>query len=201
MLEKLKTLQAKYPWPSEKPALAFNDQGWFPQCNREMLSRFVSRDTKLIVELGAWLGLSTRWLLDHALNAKVITIDHWKGDAATANEPVLPVLYETFVSNCWTYQDRLIAMRTTTLEGMDELMGLGLKPDLIYVDAAHDYDSAVQDIKKATNFGCVMIGDDFNPNAWIGVVKAVWEESINECRDLAVHGNAWCMTLPEKSNA
>ena len=201
MLDKLKTLQAKYPWPSGKPSLAFNDQGWFPKCNQEMLSRFISKDTKLIVELGAWLGLSTRWLLDHALNAKVITIDHWKGDAATTKEPVLPVLYETFVSNCWTYQDRLVPMKTTTLEGMTEIMNLGLKPDLIYVDAGHDYDSAVQDIRKATGFGCVMVGDDFNPNAWAGVVRAVWEEAINQNRDLSIHGNAWCMRQPEKPNA
>jgi hypothetical protein len=131
--------------------------------------------------------------MDQAPNAWLIAIDNWQGGKEIKDDPILPVVYDTFVSNCWAYKDRLVQMRTTTEAGLDELLGLGVKPDLVYLDAGHDYESVQQDINACIKFGCTLIGDDFNPNAWPGVVQAVWENSLG-IGQLAVHGSCW--TIP-----
>lgn len=189
----LSVLGSRYPWPEARPNLPFNPGGWFPQCNKESLQKHLSPKTELVVELGSWLGLSTRWIMDQAPNAWLIAIDNWQGGKEIKDDPILPVVYDTFVSNCWAYKDRLVQMRTTTEAGLDELLGLGVKPDLVYLDAGHDYESVQQDINACIKFGCTLIGDDFNPNAWPGVVQAVWENSLG-IGQLAVHGSCW--TIP-----
>jgi len=180
-------LWSRHLWPETKPDIPFKEDGWFPKCNQEALKTCLSNAT-IIIELGSWLGLSTRWLLDNS-KADVIAIDHWNG--STPSEKI-PLLYETFLSNCWGYRNRLIPMRTTTLVGIEEVRKMGIKPNLIYVDAGHDYDSALADIKACLEFEhCILVGDDFNPNSWPGVVRAVWEEANNAGLDLRVHGSAW----------
>lgn len=187
------------PWPDKKPDIPFNEGGWFPKANQSMLSRFLSDKTGIVVELGSWIGLSTRWILDKAPKATVIAIDHWLGGKENAGDPLLPVLHETFMSNCWAHKDRLVMLKMETLKGLDLLYDKKVHPDLFYVDAGHDYESAKGDVKKATRFKCPLVGDDFNPNAWEGVVRAVWEEATEAERDLFVVGSAWC--IPKKGEA
>jgi len=191
--KRLQELVNLYPWPDKKPDLLFNSGGWFPECNQSILSGFLNGETKLVLELGAWIGLSTRWIADHAPMATVVTIDHWLGSPENANDKLIPILYDQFVSNCWNYNGRIVPVRTNTVKGVQMVKELGLKPDVIYVDAGHDYDSAVRDIKMCMDFGCPLVGDDFNPNSWPGVVRAVWEMSVDFGRDLTVRGSAWSM--------
>lgn len=192
--KKLQELANLYAWPQKKPDLAFNPSGWFPECNQALLAGFLNADTKVVLELGAWVGLSTRWICDHAPNARVITIDHWLGSPENANDLLVPILYDQFISNCWNYRGRLIPVRTSTVKGVGMVKELGIKPDVIYVDAGHDYDSVVKDIRMCTEFGCPLVGDDFNPNSWPGVVKAVWEEAVMAHRKLQVRASAWSMS-------
>ena len=194
--EAIADLVSKHPWPETKPDLPFNSSGWFPDCNQRVLAQHLSEKTKLVIELGSWVGLSTRWILDRAPNATVMAIDHWQGNPATAEQPLIPILYESFISNCWVYKDRLIPIRATTIEGIRMAKVRGLVPDLVYIDAGHDYESVQTDIKESISFGCHLVGDDFNPNAWPGVVRAVWEESNNFGRTLEVSGSTW--TIKER---
>jgi len=187
-------LSAAHPWPENKPDLPFSESGWFPACNQDLLRRFIGENSKVIVEMGAWVGLSTRWIADNAPGAKVITIDHWKGSPENSSDPLVPILYEQFTSNCWGHKDRIIPVRSTTTQGIEELRKLGVRPDVIYVDAGHDYDSVCQDLKICMEFDCPLVGDDFNPNSWPGVVQAVWEEANNWHRELRVKGSAWALT-------
>ena len=189
-IEKLRRIT---PWPEQKPDIPFNDGGWFPKCNRQLLSKLLSDKTSLVVELGSWIGLSTRWILDTAPNAKVIAIDHWLGGKENAKDPLLPVLHDTFISNCWSYKDRLVMLKMDTLKGMRLLLDNNVRPNVIYVDAGHDYESANADLKLATLFDCPIVGDDFNPNAWPGVVRAVWERATDAERNLYVMASGWYM--------
>lgn len=189
--EAIADLASKFPWPQTKPDLPFNGSGWFPDCNQKVLSRYLSEKTTLIIELGSWLGLSTRWILDRAPMATVLAIDHWKGDEAANDQTLVPILYESFISNCWAYKNRLIPIRATTLDGIRYARVRGLNPDLVYVDAGHDYISAQTDIRESMSFGCPLVGDDFNPNTWPGVVRAVWEEANNFGRPMTINGSSW----------
>lgn len=192
--KRLQELVNLYPWPDKKPDLPFNPGGWFPECNQSVLSWFLNSDTKLVIELGAWIGLSTRWIADKAPKATIITIDHWLGSPENANDKLIPVLYDQFISNCWNYKGRIVPVRASTVKGIQMVKELGLKPDIIYVDAGHDYDSAVRDIRMCLDFGCPLVGDDFNPTTWPGVVKAVWEEAITGQRVLQVKASAWSIS-------
>jgi len=192
--EIIEKLASDHPWPIRKPDLGFNSSGWFPICNQNALRRFLNENTKIVVELGAWVGLSTRWLTSQAPNAKVITIDHWLGSPENKDDPLVPILYEQFIANCWNYQSKIIPIRADTEIGIKKLKDSGLKPDLIYIDAGHDYKSAGRDLEACMDFNCPLVGDDFNPNSWAGVVRAVWEEANNGQRMLQVKGSAWMLT-------
>lgn len=162
-------------WP-EVPHMEFTHGGWFLPCNADLLMEYIRTDTSCVVELGSWLGMSTRWLYDHTMpHCQIVAIDHWKGSPENQNDPVVSTVYERFINNCKEGKDRLIPLRMDTQSGLDLLKEVGLKPDLAFIDAGHDYDSAKRDIEKCLKFGCPLVGDDFNPHDWIGVTTAVWD--------------------------
>jgi hypothetical protein len=79
-MRKLSKLQ---PWPEQRPddAAPGEEAGWLGAGSEVMLAQSLSAKTKLVIELGAWLGLSTRYIADAAPNATVVSVDHWKGSA------------------------------------------------------------------------------------------------------------------------
>lgn len=163
-------LREKYSWPTQIPNIPVNDYSFFG--NHSSLSLLLNKKMKLVVELGSWLGASTRFLLDKAPSATVIAIDHWEGsyEHKLFWWNLLPTLYESFLANCWHYKERLIPMKTTTIEGLEEIFAAGLMPDLIYLDAAHDYASVTNDLEKM--YACfpssILTGDDWSWN-WNGI--------------------------------
>jgi hypothetical protein len=136
----------------------------------------VSGATRLVVELGAWLGLSTRFLADHAPNATVVSIDHWLGSpehrAQSQFRGMLPTLYEAFLAACWEYRGRVIPLRMTTLQGLQTVADFGLAPDLVYVDAEHSFAAVSAELELAGSLfpGARLVGDDYD---WPGVARAV----------------------------
>src|SRR5262249_51795368 len=85
----LAKLSHDYPWPSAKPNVPIptDKLGWFKESPRALMRRELTGETRLVVELGAWLGLSTRFIADLAPQAKVITIDHWQGSREHREDP------------------------------------------------------------------------------------------------------------------
>lgn len=155
-------LRARYPWPGKCPDVPANPDGWFCGENRAVLQR-LAPGARIVLELGAWLGMSTRFIVDHTRGI-VITIDHWRGSSEHQNRPELATLWETFCRNAWDrHRDRLIPMRTTTLEGMRELADLKVSPDLVYVDASHETPLVIQDLTTAMELfpGAHIVGDDW----------------------------------------
>jgi SAM-dependent methyltransferase len=75
----LKSLAAAHPWPTLKPNVGLPQEnvGWLEDGARQVLTQAISPETKLVVELGTWLGKSTRFIADLAPSAVVIAIDHW----------------------------------------------------------------------------------------------------------------------------
>jgi hypothetical protein len=190
----LDILKKRYPWPETKPTASKDLHSFFLNHN-QIRTLLKNKHIKLIVELGAWLGASTLFILDCSPDSIVITIDHWKGGSPTVQQnpfyaAKLPTLYETFLVNCWQYKDRLIPMRTTTLLGLDEIYACGLTPDLFYVDAAHDYDSVKADIEKIYQLfpHSMITGDDW---AHPPVRAAVTDFASNYNFKVKAEGNFW----------
>lgn len=164
----MESLKQKYAWPQQKPNVPLDNQTMFG--NEIPFAKVLNKNMKLIVELGSWLGASTRFILDTASNATVIAVDHWLGSAEHAQIPIyqsrLDHLYETFLVNCWKYKDRLIPLRNNTIDGLREIYNAGLNPDLVYVDASHDYESVLQDLETIYRYfpSTMITGDDWNWN-------------------------------------
>lgn len=168
----LDALRLMYPWPAVRPIGsegcsdgAGHAKGWpLPE---NIIGSNLSDDTRCVIELGTWLGNSARFILRHAPNATVICVDHWKGSPEhlgfKSSASALPTLYEDFLSICWEDRDRLVPVRETTVEGMRIISELNLVPDLVFIDAAHDYESVKADLETANRLfpKSTIIGDDY----------------------------------------
>ena len=192
---KLAALRAKFPWPAERPSVTPRpSEGWLSDSVKNLFKLHVSSKNKLIVELGAWLGLSTRYMAERARGAAIITIDHWRGGPEHVNDPayaaMLPELYETFLANCWDHREQILPLRMSTLDGLDLVSRHGLAPDVCYIDADHSYPAVRADFEKVLDLfpGAVVLGDDFD---WESVRLAVTD--VARLRNLNVEsdGVAW----------
>jgi hypothetical protein len=154
-------------FPDEKPLVNRDDHGWFDDRNKSFLKNIITKDTKIIVELGSWLGTSTRWFCENS-NANIFCVDHWLGSNEHQNrrslKQKLPILYETFIVNCWEYKNRIIPIRMNTIAGMHYISDNNISPDIIFIDASHEYDDVLKDLNTAHTLfpNATLTGDDFS---------------------------------------
>jgi hypothetical protein len=189
-------LKEMFPWPPEMPTVEKDGHGWFREQNVKVLQKQFDSPIKprVVIELGSWLGLSTRFLAERA--ETVIAIDHWEGGPehhASKWEAIkgrLPTLYETFLTNCWHIKDKIIPLRMTTEEGLRVCAKEGVVPDLIYIDAGHDFENVTNDIKVSKELfpDAMLVGDDWERN---GVHKAVMNYVYDKDITLNVYGCVW----------
>lgn len=164
-------LPDRYPDVYEEVAvLPFNDHGWYPHGQR--FERII-RDYKIknVLEVGSWLGASTRHFATLIPDGgKVYAIDHWLGSEEHLQMHVrdwLPTLYQQFLSNVIHMQlvDKIVPVRMNSLEAAKKLKALNLDIDLVYIDAAHDYESVYKDICAWYPYIAekgIMTGDDWH---------------------------------------
>lgn len=99
---------------------------------------------KLVLEMGAWHGETTRVLAEVA--ATVWTVDHFGGDGFTGYDDVLPAYLATLAAS--GRQDKVV---TVVGEFSQVLPVLGNSTfDLVVVDGAHDYESVRRDVTYAS---------------------------------------------------
>lgn len=134
-----------------------------------------ARKSTAILELGAFLGKSTRVLCDNT-KGTVCSIDLWEqtegGLIAT-----FPEVYKEFIDNL---RDHLIAQKlsfykATTDYALSLLKNEGRKFDFIFIDADHRYEQVKKDILGSMELlsqGGIISGHDYN---WEGVKQAVDE--------------------------
>ncbi len=182
-----------HPWPEERPedAAPGQEQGWLGVGSEMMLAGSLSAKAKLVVELGSWLGLSTRFIADHAPRATVVSIDTWEGSPEHKTQErfqkLLPRLFETFQARCWDYRERVVPLRTNSLDGLRRVAEAGLNPDLVYIDAEHTYEAVSAELKLARELfpHALLCGDDYD---WSGVRRAVNEFATNTGLVVDRHG-------------
>jgi hypothetical protein len=134
----LASFLAQYPWPPNRPeipAIPYRDA---PAPN-PLVVDCLSQATKLIVEVGAGMGHSTRLLARLSPQAIIIAIDDWEGIASdrTGSElsPFESRLQEIFFSECWGYRNQIVPVKSTAEAGLQCVADAELQPDMLYISA------------------------------------------------------------------
>lgn len=153
-------------WASDRPVF------------REVLTELKPR---FIVEVGTWKGMSAFHMANLLLDMghrdfEIICVDTWLGSVEHWTQmygpihPILrngrPQLYEQFLSNVMHrgYQDWITPLPIDSLNAAHIIKIMEFKPDLIYIDAGHEYASVRHDLliySQVLRTGGYLIGDDF----------------------------------------
>jgi hypothetical protein len=146
---------------------------------------------KIVVEVGSWKGASAitmaKIVKSRGLDCKIICIDTWLGSpehvlgmrpswrASLRLRHGYPRLYYTFLANVVRQgvQDVIIPLAATSECAAVVLDRKGVRPDMVYIDAAHEYEPALRDLRaywKLLADDGILLGDDYIH--WPGVTQA-----------------------------
>lgn len=151
---------------------------------------------KLIIEVGSWKGASAINMAQIAetnmLNTGILCVDTWLGSAEMWQDKSdetrydslriqngYPALYNTFLQNVISsgQGNRILPFPQTSEIACRVLKHYGVRADMVYLDASHDYDSVFKDLVNWYDIlkkGGIIFGDDYgNTVAWPGVKSAV----------------------------
>tara|TARA_R110002049_G_scaffold23545_2_gene83279 strand:+ start:92513 stop:93232 length:720 start_codon:yes stop_codon:yes gene_type:complete len=145
---------------------------------------------KLVIELGVWKGMSAIHMAGlmqaQGIDGEVLAIDTFLGSSAHLSTPGrraellpkdgYPTLYQTFLANVHDagMQDRIVPLPMDGNSAAYALARLGVKADLIHIDASHEYESCLADLRNywplLADDG-ILLADDYG--TWPGVTRAV----------------------------
>lgn len=173
--------------------LPFDAHGWFGHA--ELFKNIISnRPIKTVIEVGSWLGASTRFIANNLPKDGVVyAVDTWCGspdEPEHMRDPRLPYLYQLFLSNVKHagLTHKIIPVRMASLEAAK---ALNVQADMIYIDGAHDTVSVLNDILhwylhlKPDGFMC---GDDW---LWESVRIAVIQGALHLGKNVQACNNLW----------
>jgi len=168
-----------------------DSQGW--NGNDPIFKELIKeKQPSVVIEVGTWKGQSAvnmgKAIKEQGLNTTLYCVDTWLGaiefwdNLADSSERDLmlkngyPQVYYQFLSNIVhnNLQDVIIPFPNTSLTCAKYFISKNIKADLIYIDASHEYEDVLKDIKvywEILNDGGIMFGDDYS--AWSGVKEAV----------------------------
>jgi cephalosporin hydroxylase len=189
-------------------------QGWN---SRHPAIRAIFEQAKpvVVMDVGVWKGGSTVFfaelLRDLHIDGVVIAIDtflgspeHWiPGDPASGlfrSEHGRPNLYQQFITNVLRREHhyRVVPLPQTSTNAAIILNRLGIRADLIHIDAAHNCEAVLEDARaywKLLNPGGYLIGDDYHPS-WPGVEKGAQEFAREVGEHITVVTPKWIMRKP-----
>jgi predicted O-methyltransferase YrrM len=156
------------PYQSIVP-LPFNSHGWY--VNQKPIERiFAENAIKTVVEIGSWLGLSTRHFASLLPEGgKIYAIDHWLGSVEHQKSPYLETAYPQFLSNIIHagFAHKVVPMR---MDSVEAARCLNCCPDLVYIDGSHEYEDVLADLAAWFPRSKIVCGDDWR---WVTVRLAV----------------------------
>jgi SAM-dependent methyltransferase len=198
----------EYAFPDPYPEVYDNVEilpeyrhGWY--LHGQFAAFFKTRSIKTVVEVGVWTGNTTIFLAEMLPeDGKIFAVDHWLGsrehqDPGNSESALLPTLFQQFLSNVIHHRltHKIIPVRMESLKAAKQLKKMGIRPDLIYIDASHDYMSVSRDIKAwfpLLNEGGVLCGDDWGLGGPIkGVSRAVTDFASKNNLQVCVDGWFW----------
>ncbi|MCR0984340.1 class I SAM-dependent methyltransferase [Roseomonas populi] len=170
---------------------------------------------ELALDVGVWKGQSAVSIAEAMRRVRpdsaLLAIDtflgspeHWNRERADRIMDSLglvhgwPGLYWQFLSNMVHsgHADRVVPLPQTSENAAVILRRLGLRPDLVHIDAAHEYEPVRRDIEAYWALlrpGGVLIGDDY---AWPGVKRAADEFAAAQRLPLEVQDPKWIIRKP-----
>ena len=119
---------------------------WFAQSAQYnfdvLLQRFIGDDNLRFLQLGAYTGDASVWMLENILtgsNCHLVDVDTWQGSDEEAHEEMdFDDVYETYKSKVDPYTDRLLALKSDTFSVLVYDINYQRKEyDFIYIDADH----------------------------------------------------------------
>lgn len=137
-------------------------------------------DLKTFVEVGVKEGRTVAYLLEHCPELRAITVDPWirmpdavpeEGGETYQGWDFVKIEQE-YYANVRPYRDRVTHLRKSSAEAVDLVDG---GQDLIFIDAAHDYANAMDDIRlwrQRLRPGGILAGHDYQ-HRFPGVMRAV----------------------------
>ena len=149
----------KWEFPTVPPCV----HGWVVW--DEQFRRLIRSENPVVIEVGSWLGKTALHLLAVFPKLRLYCIDKWSADNGV-DHPRRETSFETWKANLWDYQHRVSPVRCSSERGLVELRCLGVKPDLIYIDGAHDYSQVLMDVHTANAMfpEAIICGDDYTHN-------------------------------------
>jgi predicted O-methyltransferase YrrM len=193
--------------------------GWMDNLFAETFAGFLApRDRArplTIVEVGTWKGRSAVKMAETAkalgfASTTLICVDTWLGAPEFwtwgLNDPTrgesfhrkdgYPTVFYTFTRNAKAlgHADVIAPLPLSSIQAADVLAYYTIKPDIIYVDAAHEYESVLADLRAYWELlapGGVLFGDDYV--CWPGVTRAVNEFAAAKGLQPKVAGVVWTL--------
>lgn len=156
---------------------ALQIEGWMSLEELTWLAQ-QAQTRQCIVEIGSYLGRSTRALADNCPGL-VYALDDFRGPRdADVPDDVRSRIWKLYLANT-TGCPRLV-----TLPGDHRRPPSGLNPDMVFIDGSHEYEDVLFDIlywQGELLPGGLMCGHDYDEN-WPGVTRAVDEVYPNRVR-------------------
>lgn len=184
--------------------LPYNPQGWYR--NGPSMEWLIRRtNVKTVIEVGSWLGLSTRHIAKTLPEDGIVyAVDHWLGSPNEDNSAFdIPNLYRQFLSNVIheNLTHKIIPIRMSSAAAA---LTLKVQPDLIYLDATHDFNNVLHDLiiwfPVVKGHG-ILCGDDYfwshDPSRGGGPVKRAVDTFARE-NNLIVHDDGWMWYIEER---
>jgi SAM-dependent methyltransferase len=161
---------------------------------------------KRIVEVGSWMGRSTRAIADNQPEGAILyAVDTWRGTPSKTATDAECTLYNRELAGkpeAWLYQQfiqnlkdvNVIAFPLPSIYAAHYFYRSGEPFDMIFLDAAHDYDSVKADLmawRPMLAAGGLLCGHDYHDykGRFPGVDRAV-DEQIPRVKTLGV-GSLW----------
>lgn len=143
---------------------------------------FPSHRPLTIIEVGTWKGASAFNMISACdRKCKVYCVDTWLGslehyDTIQRDSDGYPNVFKDFWKNVKDagYEDIVVPVTLPSLCAAKYLASKGVQADVIYIDAAHEYEDVIADLRaywKLLKSGGLMLGDDYH-HTWEGVVRA-----------------------------
>ena len=146
---------------------------WFAQTAQYnfdvLLQRFIGEDNLRFLQLGAYTGDASLWMLENINNIELTDVDTWQGSNELAHESInFDEVYEIYLEKISKYRKQVNVQRCTTTDYLLAQYGsdrpLGEYFDFIYVDADHTTVGVLLDAELSwplLKSGGVMAFDDY----------------------------------------
>ena len=195
------------------PTLPEDLQGW--NSHHDVFRDILGKGAATVVDVGVWKGGSSIFLAEllksQGTRGVVIAVDtflgspeHWIREAGMfhliARRHGMPLLYEQFLTNVVRrgLQEYIVPLPQTSDAAAGILKHLGVRADVVHIDAAHEYDSVLRDARAYWDLlvpGGYLVGDDYVP-MWNGVIRAANAFSIEVGVELVLAEPKWVLRKP-----